>query len=257
MKIKNSLKNLFRFKFQPTKDTAIALILGFFVIAISLGLLFFSGSTTIDKIGIFVLRDLVMIFSLGFAFPLYYVLITRKGNLSEFGITRQKWLISLLVGVVLAVLLLFQFMSEDGKVGQEVLIKSEAVIPVFYVFIAGIFEVVFFYSFLRQRFENAFGIIPAIILASLFYSFHHAGFQPEFAKLIFVGIMYASVFRITKNVLIIYPFFWGIGATWDVFVNFGVMKQLQGTWTLFKATTVLIFMIIFIGYLKWKLKKKD
>ncbi|GAH75917.1 unnamed protein product, partial [marine sediment metagenome] len=67
----------------------------------------------------------------------------------------------------------------------------------------------------------------------------------------------ASVFRITKNVLIIYPFFWGIGATWDVFVNFGVMKQLQGTWTLFKATTVLIFMIIFIGYLKWKLKKKD
>lgn len=164
---------------QPIKDTAIAFILGFLVIATSLGLFFFSGDTTTDKIGIFVLRDFIMIFGLGFAFPLYYVLIVRKESVSEFvGITRQKWLISLVVGVVLAVLLLFQFMTESSGVGQEILLSSEAIGPIFYIMVAGIFEVIFFYAFLRQRFENAFGIVPGIILAALFYSFHHAGFQP-------------------------------------------------------------------------------
>ena len=253
MKIKNALKYLFQFKWRPTKDTAIAFISGFLVIATSLGLFLFSGNATTDKIGFFVLRDLVMIFSLGFAFPLYYVLIVRKEGLSEFGITRQKWLISLVVGVVLAILLLFQFMSESSEAGQEILLNSEAIGPIFYIMVAGIFEVIFFYAFLRQRFENAFGIIPGIILTALFYSFHHAGFQPEFMKLFFVGIMYASVFRITKNALIIYPFFWGVGACWDVLVSFGAIKELEGAWI--KGLVTLVLMIIFMGYLKWRMKK--
>ena len=88
MKIKNSLKHLFQLRYQPTKDTAIAFILGFLAIAASLGLFFFSGDTTTDKTGIFVLRDFIMIFGLGFAFPLYYVLIIRRESVSEFGITR-------------------------------------------------------------------------------------------------------------------------------------------------------------------------
>ena len=97
MTIKNSLKVLFQFNFHPTKDTGIAFLLGFLVIATSLGLFLFPGDTTINKIGVFILRDIVMIFSLGFAFPLYFVLIIRKGNFSEFGITQKKWLISLLI----------------------------------------------------------------------------------------------------------------------------------------------------------------
>lgn len=218
-----------------------------------LGYSFFSGDTATDKIGFFVLRDFIMIFGLGFAFPLYYVLIVRKESVSEFGITRQKWLISLVVGVVLAVLLLFQFMTESSGAGQEILLSSEAIGPIFYVMVAGIFEVIFFYAFLRQRFENAFGIVPGIILVALFYSFHHAGFQPEFMKLFFVGIMYASVFRITKNALIIYPFFWGVGACWDVLVSFGAMKELEGAWV--KGLVTLILMIILIGYLKRRIRK--
>jgi len=253
LKIKSFFQSLFHCKYQPTKDTAIAFILGFLVIAISFALLLFSGDATADKIGFFVLRDLTMIFNLGFAFPLYYVLIVREESLSEFGITRQKWLVSLVVGVVLAILLLFQFISEAGEVGREILLSSEAIGPIFYIMVAGIFEVIFFYAFLRQRFENAFGIIPGIILSALFYSFHHAGFQPEFVKLFFVGGMYASVFRITKNALIIYPFFWGVGACWDVLVSFGAMEELEGAWI--KGLVILILMIIFIGYLTWRTRR--
>jgi hypothetical protein len=71
-------------------------------------------------------------------------------------------------------------------------------------------EVVFFYSFQRTLFERAFGIIPGIILAALFYSFHHLGFQPEFGKLFFVGLMYATTFRLGNSAFMIYPFFWGV-----------------------------------------------
>ena len=257
MKTKNALKHLFQFRWQPTKDTAIAFILGFIVIAISLALLPFSesGNATVERIGFLVLRDIVMVFCLGFAFPLYYILIAKKGSLSEFGVTRRKWLISLVVGIVLAILLFFQFMSEAENVGQSVLLNPKAIGPIFYIMIAGIFEVIFFYAFLRQRFENAFGIIPSVLLTALFYSFHHAGFQPEFMKLFFVGIMYASVFRITKNILIIYPFFWGVGACWDVLVSFGAMKEFIEVGIWIHGLITLILMIIFVGYLKWRMRK--
>ena len=255
MKIKKSLKNLVQVRCQPTKDTTIAFILGFLVIAISFGLNLFSGNTPADRIGFFVLRDIIMMFCLGLAFPLYYVLIIRKGKISEFGITKNKWFISLIVGIVLAILLSFQFIEEYEEAGQEILLNPNAIDPVFYIMVAGIFEVVFFYAFLRQRFENAFGIIPGILLATLFYSLHHAGFQPEFVKLFFVGVIYASVFRITRNVLIIYPFFWGVGACWDVLVQSQVIESqdLQGAWI--RGIIVLILMIIFAIYLKWRMKK--
>lgn len=198
MKIKNTLRNIFQIRWQPTKDTAIASILGFLVIATSVGLLPFSFDAITGKIGFYVLRDFVMIFVLGIAFPLYYALIIKREDLSEFGITKRKWLVSLIVDIILAILLLFQFISEFGATGQEILLSSRAIGPIFYlIVIGGIFEVLFFWAFLRQRFENAFGIIPGIILATFFYTFHHAGFQPEFLKLSFVGIIFASVFRIT------------------------------------------------------------
>ncbi|MFH1075051.1 MAG: hypothetical protein V1752_08190 [Candidatus Firestonebacteria bacterium] len=253
MKNPNKTSSVPLFKCQPTKDTVIAFVLGIFVIIISFSLLLFSGNATADKISFFILRDFIMIFGLGFVFPLYYVLIVRKENLSEFGITRQKWLISLVIDVVLAMLLLFQFISGSEEAGQTILLSPKAMGPIFYIMVAGIFEVIFFYTFLRQRFENAFGIIPSIILVALFYSFHHAGFQPEYLKLFFVGIMYASILKITKNALIIYPFFWGVGASWDVLVSFGAIKELEGAWI--KGLITLILMMTFAIYLKFKMQK--
>ncbi len=84
--------------------------------------------------------------------------------------------------------------------------------------LAVIFEFVFFYGFLRTMFERAFGIVPGVVLCAMFYSLHHAGFQPEFGKLFFVGLLFAVVYRIGNSALLIYPFFIGVGATYDVFV---------------------------------------
>ena len=95
-----------------------------------------------------------------------------------------------------------QFISESGGKGESILLRQGVLIPVFYIFVAGIFEMIFIYGFLRRIFDKSFGIIPGIILTSVFYSFHHAGFQPEFGKLIFVGI---SSLNISSSLLYQFP----------------------------------------------------
>lgn len=161
-------------------------------------------------------RDILMIFLLGFLFPLYSILIREKQSLAVLGIHSEKWKRSVLINFVFASALWIVF-SKNGP--AAVCFTRESFYAIVYIFAAGIFEMLFIYGFLRYRFERAFGILPAILLTAAFYSLHHAGFQPEFAKLFFVGILYTGVFYATKNILVIFPFFWGVGAVWDVLVN--------------------------------------
>ncbi|MFZ5933083.1 MAG: type II CAAX prenyl endopeptidase Rce1 family protein [Patescibacteria group bacterium] len=112
---------------------------------------------------------------------------------------------------------------KDNPPGLNFQLNFNTLWSIIYIMVTGIFEVIVFYSFLRTVFEKSFGIIPAIILTALFYSFHHIGFQPEFLKLFFVGIIYAVVFRGANSALLIYPFFWGVGASYDVLIQSNVV----------------------------------
>lgn len=232
-------------------------MLGLTVVGLSFFLRLFLEDTLVNQAVFFIVLDILIKVIVGFYIPVHYMVIKRKQDLEIFGITKKNWKTSLLLGLIFAALLLVQFMSESGGIGQDVFLRAGILIPVFYIFVAGIFEMTFIYGFLRRIFDKSFGVIPGIILTSLFYSFHHAGFQPEFGKLIFVGIMYASIYRITNNILIVFPFFWGVGATWDVLVNFGT-TELEGTHTLLKAAITVTLMIgsaIFLNIQKKKQKE--
>jgi hypothetical protein len=126
--------------------------------------------------------------------------------------------------------------------------------------IVGFFEILFFYEFLRRNFEKAFGTIPSIILAAFFYSFHHIGFQPELIKLFLVGIFFASVSRLTNNILVIYPFFWGVGGIWDILVeHHKSSKIMEFAWikySMIRALLILVLIIIFLGYIIYIKKRK-
>ena len=121
-----------------------------------------------------------------------------------------------------------------------------------YILVAGIFEMTFIYGFLRMSFEKAFGIIPAILLTSAFYSLHHAGFQPEFIHLFLVGLMYCSVFYITKNMLIIFPFFWGVGALWDVLVSSEAGDGIKNSVSFGIALIILFASAAWVLFRKWR-----
>ena len=115
---------------------------------------------------------------------------------------------------------------------------------------------VFIYGFLRCEFERAFGILPAILFTAIFYSLHHAGFQPEFTKLFFVGIMYVTVFYFTRNIFSIFSFFWGVGAVWDVLVNSEAGDQLKNKTTFIIAILMFIAIIGISIYIRCKIKNE-
>lgn len=208
--IRNIASKLFRWR--PTSEVLIALGSGGVVIILSASMLPFSASSWAG----IVIRDIAMIFLAGIAFPLFYMLRT-KSDFSEFGLTTKRWYLFLPINLLLAVGLFFLFKSDTPH--AAITINAITLQKVGYLMLAGIFESLFFYSFMRTLFERAFGIVPAIVLASLFYSFHHVGFQPEYGKLIIVGLLYTITFRAGNSLLMIYPFFWGIGASYDVLIQ--------------------------------------
>ena len=207
---KGSLSKLFQW--HPSKGTLVSAIAGLIVLALSVAMI---PTRDMPWIAI-ILRDIGMIFLVGILFPLLF--IHRSGNtFAEFGLTFKRWHVFSPISLVLGGLLLLLLISETPPVDFRFDVSTG--LKVAYILLAGIFEVVFFYGFQRTLFERAFGIVPGILLAALFYSLHHAGFQSEFGKLFFVGVMYASVFRIGNSVFLIYPFFWGVGGCYDVLVQ--------------------------------------
>lgn len=239
------------FKFAPTRETATALVTGCAVIGLSLAMLLFDGAR-LELFANIILRDVLMVLLIGFCFPLYYVTAPQRQNLRFMGITTLKLKRSLIISIVLALVLLAVFIKESAAPPG---FNYYALCAVVYIFAAGVFEVVFFYGFLRCYFEKAFGVIPAIILTAAFYSLHHAGFQPEFGKLFWVGVMYTAVFYTTRNLAVVFPFFWAVGALWDVLVNSSAGLALRNTTTLIIGLALLAFMAAYTIVL-FKLRAK-
>lgn len=234
------------FRFNFIKETAIAFYAGAGMIFLSLLMLLFGGDSFFDKAMSFVLRDLFMIFGLGVVFVSLYVGGKEEG-LKAIGFTGRKTVLSLVLDFVFAAGLLAMFLK-DEKPAEILEIKN--LYAAAYILVAGIFEMTFIYGYLRASFENAFGIIPAIILTSAFYSFHHAGFQPEFLHLFLVGLMYCSIYYITQNLLIIFPFFWGVGALWDVIVSSEAGDEIKNLESFIIALVILALSAIWIFIIK-------
>ncbi len=234
------------FRFNFTKETAVAFYAGAGMIFLSLLMLLFGGDSFFDKAMSFVLRDLFMIFGLGVVFVSLYVGKKEEG-LKAIGFTGRKTVLSLVLDFVFAAGLLAMFLK-DEKPSEILEVKN--LYAAAYILVAGIFEMTFIYGYLRASFENAFGIIPAIILTSAFYSFHHAGFQPEFLHLFLVGLMYCSIYYITQNLLIIFPFFWGVGALWDVIISSEAGDEIKNLESFIIALVILALSAIWVFIFK-------
>jgi hypothetical protein len=143
----------------------------------------------------------------------------------DFGLTIRRWPMFLTINLALAVSLFLQLRFSTPP-SADFVWNAAACWKAAYVLLAVTFECLFFYSFLRTLLERSFGIVPAIALAALFYAFHHAGFQPEFGKLFFVGVLYATVFRLGNSALLIWPFFLGVGGVYDVLIKSRVVSEI-------------------------------
>jgi membrane protease YdiL (CAAX protease family) len=240
--MKKTISKLFRW--QPSRETSVAVIAGFVVIGLSAAMLPTRHCPWLSIL----IRDIGQIFLVGILFPLLYIL--RTGNrFSEFGFTLKRWYIFLPINLVLGALLLIMFLSETPP-PADFSLTAPVVWKAAFVVVAVFFELIFFYGFLRTLFEKAFGIVPGIILAALFYSFHHMGFQPEYGKLIFVGLLYALVYRLGNSALLLYPFFLGVGGAYDVLIQSQAVSPIQYP----EIRTVYLFGLILAAVL-WTWKK--
>lgn len=218
--------------FAIDKENIFSIFCGFLMILLSVAMTLFQ-----NEIMNILLRDLCMILLLGFFLPLYYITIVKKKNLSVLGIHKNKLTASLTINIIAGLSLLGMFLAKNT---EPIRFSIDSFYAVTYIFAAGIFEMVFIYGFLRYELERAFGIIPSVFLTAAFYSLHHAGFQPEFTKLFFVGILYVTVFYFTRSLFAIFPFFWGVGAVWDVLVNSDAGASIRNV-TSFIIAVLLLF----------------
>jgi len=201
------------FRWHLSREALVALMVGGVVIGLSASMIPFKNWPWASV----AIRDIGQIFLVGILFPL--VFIHRSGkDWSEFGFHLKKSPIFLLINLVLGILLFFMLLSKSPP-PADFRLNASTLWSAALVMLALVFELIFFYAFLRTLFEQAFGIVPAVILTALFYAFHHMGFQPEYGKLIFVGLLYAITYRLGNSALLIFPFFLGVGGTYDVLIQ--------------------------------------
>jgi membrane protease YdiL (CAAX protease family) len=149
------------------------------------------------------------IFALGICifFPLWFTAIKLKQPLSTIGITKDKWMKAVLVGVLIAV-----FSTLGRMQGLEIVMPSSdfLIIIVACMLMSTLFEEIFFRGFLQTRFEKTFGTIPAVILSGFCFSIYHIGYGnirgdiPELVSLFFIGVFFSISFRITNNIITSY-----------------------------------------------------
>jgi ubiquinone/menaquinone biosynthesis C-methylase UbiE len=173
-----------------------------------------------------IIRDVLMILGVGVLYSLYCM--RAEGDFREFGLSLKRWYIALAINLVLATALAITFMR-TSPLPEGFRFASHGG-EIAYIMLAGIFECVVFYAFIQTAFTRSFGVIAGVIAAAFFYSLHHAGFQAEFVKLFFVGLLYAIPIAIGGNIMIIFPFFWGVGATWDVLVQSEAVTSIAYPW---------------------------
>jgi membrane protease YdiL (CAAX protease family) len=75
-------------------------------------------------------------------------------------------------------------------------------------FTVGLFEAIFFRGFIQGRLEASFGVAPAVLGAAALYALYHVGYGMDADEMVFLfglGVVYAIAYRLTENVLVLWP----------------------------------------------------
>ena len=204
-----TLKQILAVRWNPTKDLA-ALAASWVLVVGSLHTAtVIVGQTVWGGFAYFLLYALLGAALFGVGIPLYWTVVIRRRPIADLGLS-TRWLgLSLVLQLAFAV---FQFM---GTLAKAQLPPFEEFLPLIALALTiGFFEAVFWRGWVLLRLEEAFGVIPAIVLGSALYAAYHIGYgmpTGEMVFLFFIGIMFAVAFRLTKNVLILWPVFQPMG----------------------------------------------
>jgi hypothetical protein len=146
---------------------------------------------------------------LGVAGPVVYQVFIRGGSLADLGIGAHRW------RSTAALALLFASVQFSITLWGFDLPRPVDWVPLLTMAITvGVFEAVFFRGFIQGRLEASFGVAPAVLAAAGLYGLYHVGYGMGVEQILFLtglGITYAVAYRLTENVLILWPLLTPLG----------------------------------------------
>ncbi len=190
------------FAFRPSKELLIILLI--FVAGVFFNFIAdYSGRGTFL---FYLFYQVIFVIGICIFIPLYYTVFYRKEKLETIGISSKKWLQAVLIGLLIAGI------TAGGSLIHKTIIlppTDKLVYLVLCLIMSTLFEEVFFRGFLQTKFENYFGMVPAIIIAGICFGLYHMGYSDmrninDLLILSTVGIVFSISFRITKNIITSY-----------------------------------------------------
>lgn len=207
--VRQALSTIFKVRWNPGKDLAIVALSWVLVVAALYTATVIVGQSVWGGMGYFLLYAVLGATIFGVGIPVYWMVVVRKRSLADLGITKKYLGLSLILQVVFAGL---QYL---GTLARTEMPAIEVLIPLIALALAiGFFEAIFWRGWVLLRLEEAFGVIPAILLGSVLYAAYHLAYgmlTSEMIFLFFIGVMFAVVFRLTKSIFILWPIFQPMG----------------------------------------------
>jgi membrane protease YdiL (CAAX protease family) len=249
-------KEAFAFHWQPTRHTWVAVGTGLLAFALSASMLLFDRESSVARI----IHNGLIYVVCGFAIPWGYTLLVERNSPAEMGLRRERWVLSLILSLAVSALMSpIIFKADLSAIGWQSFAKAAFVLTG----AGGLFELFLYYGFIHLRLEKAFGMIPAILVTAAIYVLWHVGTQLQFEpnpvdalwKLFLVGVMYQSLFSLTRNLLIIWPFFHFVGVMIDYAVNIGAVNEQSARFPWAVGTVAL--MIVGAMVLAWMVRRRQ
>jgi membrane protease YdiL (CAAX protease family) len=189
-------RDFLQFRFQPSIDLLVVIFSFFILVA---GVYVIRSSFSLASVWI-----PISMFILNILLPIGYNNLVKNRPLSETGISKNHWKKNLVLSIILCSLILPNIIAHS-------LTFTEILPLLAFELTEGFTFVIFFQGWVQNRFERAFGAIPAIFIAAAFFTFWHVGtgepLSLSYVQHFMGGLLFSTIFRITRNIFILWPFF--------------------------------------------------
>ena len=205
----NTFHQIFSLRWNPNRDVAAVLASW----ALVTGTLYTATVIVTAQAGggfpYFLLYAVLAATLFGVGIPVAWMVVYRKRPIRDLGITTRY------LGISILLQLIFSAVQYLGTLATVDLPDFETLLPLIALSLAiGFFEALFWRGWVLLRLEEAFGLIPAIVLGSLLYALYHIGYGMPLSEIVFlfwIGVMYAVCFRLTRNIFVLWPLFQPMG----------------------------------------------